>query len=180
MKAPPPAVQFVGHPLIAGPIMLAGCPFALLCAIHGSDGLFLALIMAVILNRVMQANSRATEYRTWKRAWDGMDDKPARPKQGMAIARVVVAALAGLFALTHLHDPQIQASIVLIGLALSIWAVVKVCRRFGMGSARRSRSASADRVTVAVRGPLLPVPSLEQAFRLLPDHCQCLRQANDH
>jgi len=177
MKPPAPAARVVGHPVIAGLIVLAGAPFAIVCALRGGDGLFLAVIMGVILERVMRANASVMEYRAWKSAWDAMADQPPRPKRGMAIARVVVAVLAGLFALTHIRDPQVLGGLVFIGLGLGLWVVVSIGRRLGIGFGRRARPSTSDLVTIAVRGPVMPIPTLQQAFAMLPEHCQCLRQA---
>lgn len=177
MKPPAPVARLVGHPVVAGLIVLAGAPFAIMCALRGGEGILAAAIVAVILERVMRANAAVMEYRAWKNAWDAMADQPPRPKRRMAIARTVIAVLAGLFALAHIRDPQVLGGLMFIGMGLAIWVAVSMGRRAGIGFGRRTRPSTSDLVTIAVRGPVMPIPTLQQAFGMLPEHCQCLRRA---
>lgn len=178
MKAPAPAVRLIGHPTVTGLVLLAGIPSALFFALHGSDGIIFAIIIGVLMERTMRANAAATEYRAWKAAWDGMEDRPPCQRRTKGIVRAVVAAMGALFALANIHDPQILGAVGLIGLALAIWAVTKVAGRFRIRTAAPKNHAKADLVTVAVRGPLLPSLTLQQAFAALPEHCQRLRRAS--
>lgn len=176
MKAPTVGVRIAGHPFVAGLVVLVCGPFAAFCALHGGEGMIPAIILAVVMERVMRANEAVMKYRAWRAAWDSMGDDAPRRKRGLAIARIVVFVVGGLFAAAHLDDPQIQIAMALIGLAFTLLLGAAIFRRLGIGGLWRRQASSNDAVAIVVCRPLMPVPSLEQAFRALPEHCQRLRE----
>jgi len=175
MRPPPPLVRVIGHPTVSGLLLLVGMPFALACAFRGTDGLVMAGIVAALLERVMRANAKETEYRAWKSQWDSMGDQPARPKRGKVIVRTVIALAAGYYTLENIRDPQVLGAATLIVMALLLWFAVVIARRFGLRMGCRHRRPADELVAVVVRYQLMAIPPLSIAYKALPPHCQCLR-----
>jgi hypothetical protein len=174
MTPPSPMTRLIGHPVVAGALLLAGMPFVAFSLLHGSQGVVPAVIVGALLNRVMKAQERERDYRAWKSAWDAMSGSTTASAHSRKLAvRTAIVMLAALFCATHLGDGQVQLGIAFVALALMLWATATLMRRFGLG-AWRSRRAQTEAVTISLRGPLLPVPSLPQAYAALPDYCQQL------
>lgn len=169
----------IGHPVVAGPLHLVGGLLLVASLRAGSNGLFGIVLVAAGLGRVATANEQVTQYRAWKRAWDGMADTPPRRIAWLALARSVVAVAAVLYGLANFNDPQIRLGMAVIAAAFAIYGVTRLVQRIrGLRPSRR-RTKDGGVVSVAVRGPLLPVPTLQQAFNALPEHCLCLLQTAD-
>lgn len=178
MNPPSPMVRFVGHPVVTGGVVLAAAPLLLACLHGGSDGLVPGIIILAFLGRLTKANAQVTEYRAWKRAWDGMAERaPPRRLPWRGLARAIVAVLGVGFAAAYVDDPSVQFAIALIGLALLLWLTRAAWRRGLQGLRRAPLGADSNVVAIAIRAPLLPVPTMHQAYATVPEHLWCLFQA---
>ena len=134
-----------------------------------------ALLMLYPASVVVRANTARTDYLNWRKAWESMGEpaEPA-PRSGHAPARRrpwlggLMLAGIGLFLLANASDPLYRialawlvAAVAIAGLAGLIWRPK---------AARRHRDKTVA-VTVCVGVPLMPVPSLRQAYRAVPEHC---------
>jgi hypothetical protein len=174
MKAPPPATRVLGHPILSGLLLLVGGAVAIAFLIHGTQGILPAIIVGALLNRVMKAQEQERDYRAWKRAWNAMDPAArASRRAGLLMARTIIVIAVALYGLAHLADAEIQVALAFIGAGLLLWFGVALARRLRRNGERRRTDETAP-VRIGLRGPLLPVPSLPQAYAALPDHCQRL------
>lgn len=130
-------------------------------------------IAIAFLMRVMQADEQVRAWKAWKREWDAMSALPPRPRRwptlvGMALGVPFTSLL--FYAGQHGGAQAIIGVIlVIVGPLLVIGLALKT-----LGWAMRRRPAQTVTVTVCVRRPLLPVPSIESAYRGLPDHCRAI------
>jgi hypothetical protein len=161
----------LGHPVVSVPLFLGGAAILFACWQLGSDGFGPAVVVLICLARVAHCTQQVSEYRAWKRAWDGMAEPGRtlvriRPRR---LAELGIGLLLAVYASLKLDSGELELSpaIAAIPLALfALWAAARwLCRRVPRG--RRS-----DCVSVAVGASLMRVPTLAQAYRALPPHCQ--------
>lgn len=175
MRPPSSSVALFGHPIVAGPLMLTGVSaIGLLLAQGQAGGFILAAPIAVGLARLAKAMEAVSAFRAWKREWDSMDDAPPRRHGSW---KLIVATLFTVLVIAqmamHPDHTGVQAGAVFIGLglllALAAFMVRGVHRLWGKRP-RTKASPNAGVVTICAR-PVLPVPSLRDAYSALPDYC---------
>ena len=183
MRRPATATMVLGHPAIAGPMMLAG-GIGLLAAFQSSNAL-IAILSVAMLASVHKANEQASAYRAWKAAWDAMAETP--PPRTNTLSRFIGGVLVLGVILLGVGSPStvrwlggvaagvIRASgygPVLAGFAALLLLILLV--QFIRGYPRRPPSAPTVSITAT---PILPVPTLDAAYATLPEHCrQVLRR----
>lgn len=178
MKAPPPATRFLGHPVVAAPILMVLGTLAWLYFTSGDGGSVMLGIIAIAAGaKVVEANTKVMLYGKWRRAWDGMGE-PSAPRRRIGWkkpARIGLVIAASLYALANLGDPDIQIAVEFFLTALIVWGLARLLRLVpGRGAKRADRRGQEPVVTLAIRAPLMPVPTLHQAYAALPEHCQWL------
>lgn len=167
----PPSVKtrLLGHPVIFIPAMLlaAGSVWLL---IQNHNAWPITAVVCVLANIALKANQARAEYLAWKRAWDVMEGTPpSRPARvgfasvlGMAIFCLIIAV-----GYAHGAPAAIAALVMLMVPILLIAGLRRLWRR-----TRRHRPRDQNMtVSVCVSGPLMPVPTLNEAYRRLPDYC---------
>lgn len=173
MKRPSVGVMLVGHPLVAAPAVLAGGVLLYAAWRAGSSALVPGVLAFAAICAVGTANTRATRYRTWQRAWNGVGGDPS-PRLSdhravRAAAAVLVVLTLGLYLATR---TDINARLALGWLVMGSALVVIVLAVRALRRTRRPRRTSPLGPVVAICAkPLLPSPSLERAYAALPDHC---------
>lgn len=125
-------------------------------------GLFLA--------GVMKADEQCREYRLWRTEWDQMAGI-VRPKRWPVILGAIIGLpiTIGLVAVGQQWGVRgilgvlliTLGPIALLGLLLKFW-----------GAYRRLKGGRVEPVRVCVRGPVIPVPTLRDAYLGLPDYCR--------
>ncbi len=177
MREPPARVKFFGHPIVAIPVT-GLCCLGLYGWSQNSDAFLVgvpALFGMVWIGKAWQVMAR---HREWRRAWDSMaEPSPRRSPMPRLVAGLIALAVIGGMALS---GSQTEADIAapLAGLAIlagmvaaiavAIWALTK---RLRSGRAPRALRDRRDCVTVVVTRPIMPVPSLDDAYKALPEHC---------
>ncbi len=76
----------------------------------------------------------------------------------------------GLFFAANANDPVYGAALAWLMIAIVITGLVALLR--GRGRSSPSRHPASGTVSICVGGPLMPVPSLKQAYLSMPDHCR--------
>jgi hypothetical protein len=172
MRQPPLQTRI----LASAPVNLSAWASALFFGYHFWNGepVFWALVITVsLLLNVMRADEQVQAYRTWKRAWDAMGDDPLPSGRGGRVGRTLVgltliAAFVWYLA-SQTGRPGYDLALgwlVLGGVAMLVVAILAKWRKV-----RRARPIKATVVTVVVKGPVLRVPTLAEAYRALPEHC---------
>lgn len=169
MKPPEWKDAVLGHPAAGLPIVGLSCFILYLWS--NDMALWPAGIGAIIsLRAVALASAKRYKYRAWKRAWDSYADTPQRramPNKhiiGVTLCIVVIGLLMG-------QPAQVQHAVALLGITAGVAILILLgLRRLAQASGRR-RTSRTQTVTICVRRPVFPVPTLEDAFRALPDHC---------
>jgi hypothetical protein len=170
---PPLKTRIAGHALVVVPLNLAA-----LCAAYGWLALNqpwpIMVVIGALAGWCVRANEVMTKYKAWKRAWDGL--APSAPRTAWVPWRkaAAIAAVMGviLYCFAHSDQPAYALALGWLVIGAAIIAIVGLCRRLRRRTAKRS--AGTDLATVAIRRPLLPVPSLEAAYQALPAHCKQL------
>lgn len=169
MKPPGPAAYMLASPpIVLGAWGLLG--WLIYQLTQNGDVWPLVAIAACLIPPVMKADASVQAYKRWKREWDGLDGAPPRriaPNRhvaGVTIAIVAILMLIGLPA-------SVQHAAALTG-TLSGLIILSVLglRRAATVFHHRS-NAKAQVVTICVRQPIFPVPTLRDAYHALPDHC---------
>lgn len=174
MKEPATRTMFFGHPVIALPMMLAGAA-TLAAAFYGSN-LLVGAIGVAVLGAAQKAYGEAKAYKAWKLEWDGMapgSRAPARKLGWRFWATVVFGVIWFGLACAGGQNPSdaLVGTAGLTGLFAVALVVVTAAFRF----ARRGRRPAAKSAVVAVVArPVMPTPSLTDAYRALPPYCHTL------
>lgn len=173
MKKPSTKTRMLGHPLVVTPALTfflwSGYQWLM-----QPEAWPMAAAALCFLAPVMNAHEKRHAYMTWRRAWEGLGDQAPqrrpilRPLTGMMV--IVAAALYLVATLDRVDTQNGLALMALVGIAASIGFVLRVLFR----RRARTRAAKAARVTVCVRKPLVRVPTLQQAYAALPDHCRAV------
>ena len=173
---PPREALFIGHPIIALPVCLATAA-AFFGGFDDHSWWIAAFLLIWPCLAVGRANAKRTEYFQWKQAWDGMSEptrqKPPRPATPARWRRPwlggLMLAAIWLFCLANADDPLDRLALVWLTVAGIIIGIALLSRR--MKTTLRG-NVKGQSVAVCLSGPLLPVPSLKNAYRALPDHCR--------
>lgn len=182
MNKPPAKVMLLGHPIVAVPVTLAG-GIGLAAGLYGGSVPMAFLGGAVALS-AMRASERAAKYRAWRVEWHAMSGEAP---SGVSGRRVVGALLVAALMILVVARPDLIAvgagyaagwlwahPIVLAPPALILAIVVFQFVRF---FPRRQRRRS-DVVRI-VATPVLKSPTLEDAYRALPDYCHALLRGRE-
>ena len=178
MRRPATRTMLLGHPLVATPLTLGGTA-GLFAALYGGangSGLLPALFCVVVALTAHRASQQADAYKAWKREWDAMTPQAPprvrrRPSAWTWIIGFIVVGVVGLEWLGG-ADGRLMAwgaGFTLGGIGLAA-VIVAAIRWLWRGRRRRPETFA---VTVIARS-VLPVPSLDGAYRALPDYCQRL------
>lgn len=175
MKPPSFKDSVLGHPLVALPIMAAGGLALYGCYLDHSLWP-VGLIALYAMNVTLTANAARMKFLAWKSAWDAMGDAPASAGHGLGGKLFAVMVLGSMMAYMAAHSDvaNYRLGLVLMVAVGLIGGIILLFKR------RREQQASspagpAAPVSICVNTPILPVPSLAQAFSALPEHCLALR-----
>lgn len=178
MREPPAKVRLLGHPLIATPVF-GLCAFILYAWSQNADAWPLGVSAIVAGLWTAKAQDTANQYRRWRTAWDNMGETGARQSPIPRLASAVIAVLVvGGFVLADqggTAEPAGggQALVSLAVLSIPLVAIGMLSKRLWARRSRRAgRATKAIPVRVAVTRPAIPVPSLDAAYRSLPEHSQ--------
>jgi hypothetical protein len=177
MKQPPLKTRFLGHPVVTTGASLVGAWLCWTLFQSGPEGVLLGFVVVAVVGHIIAANGEVTKYRAWKRAWDGMADGGGTARRRLVnpkrAAQLIVGATVLGYGVANLRDPEVQTGMAFIGAALTVWVMARLLR-LGSPFRRAGRSAGGPVVTVAVTAPMIPVPTMPQAFAALPEHLWCL------
>ncbi|ESQ82996.1 hypothetical protein [Asticcacaulis benevestitus] len=179
MNPPDLNTRIMGSRLVAPVVMATSAFITYLWWVDGCQnmlGIFMICIFAASANAMKQVAA----YREWQQAWDAMvpgEIAAKRRKQRAFIGTLIVAILAfgGIMlasrpaAAPYLHEWGMPL-IVVGGLLGAAWLVIRLLW-WVWSRWRRHRSLL---VAVAVKRPVVHVPSLQTAYQRLPSYCQPL------
>jgi hypothetical protein len=175
MKPPSFKDSLLGHPLLVLPIMAAGGLALYGCYLDHSRWP-VGLIALYVMNISITANATRMKFLAWKSAWDAMGDAPASAGHGLGGKLFVIMVLGSMMTYMAAHSDVASYR---LGLALMVavgligGTILLFKRRKGQQSS--SPAGPMAPVSICVNTPILPVPSLAQAFAALPEHCLALR-----
>lgn len=135
-----------------------------------------AVGFGVLVAAVMKADEQVRAHAAWVREWNALAGiAPKRTNWPFLIGMVL-----GLVLLVLLADAYSQGGsqaalgvLLLFGAPIIALACVQSLWRW-VRRGRAKRTARMQPVRVAVKRPLLPVPSLDAAYHSLPPYCQQL------
>lgn len=132
----------------------------------------LIVMLGVWCGMIVRADERITVYRAWKAEWDMLGGELPR----LARRRPLLGLLAVLFVISvptlAKLPPATQNGVALAVLLVVLgYFLLRGLWRWRRTARRRARRVKPEIVTVVVRGPVFPVPSLDAAYRALPEHC---------
>jgi len=172
MKRPPFKTRIIGHPGIAGPVTLAS-GIATVAGLYNGSAVPL-FIAAPVAMAVLKANEQVVAWRRWSAEWEAMAPNPSRKRTRMRDVLVLVAIIAAVITTMQMDSDTRQMAATIIGLLVGVGAILFVLHKTVRWiSARRRHRAGPFTVTVIGR-PVMPVPSLHDAYRALPPYCQAL------
>lgn len=175
MTPPPLKTRLIGNHLVCAVITLTTLAVCY-ATWQNSANWPAALLMLLLTKASLSANEAMVKYRGWKRAWDGMaEPAPARgpmklPGRKLALPAIIVVLFAYCYA--HAGDPAYAFALGWLVVGSAIFGGALLVRR--LRGARARRPAAMPVVAVCVRRPVMPVPDMATAYRLLPEHCQRL------
>ena len=128
------------------------------------------VMIGVFVSSVMKAEERVRAYRQWKREWDSLGNTTPRRR-----AHPLIGLALGLLLTAFIAAPATMRPAMLAGafVAALVFLILFLCLRM-VRAIRRRRSAKAEIVAICVGAPVMRVPTLQQAFAALPDHCKRL------
>ncbi len=173
MNPPPFRTRLLGHAIVFLP-MSAVTLGTVWTVVLNHDAWPMLIVVAWLMNISLKANQQVAAYKAWKRAWDSMaPDAPPRQRRsqrGLAIA--LIGLLTAYLALTQ-DQPGHGLALGWMA-AVAIVAVIVMTARVLFRRIRRAAPRKAATVRICVTKPLLPVPSLRDAYVALPPYCQQL------
>lgn len=172
MNRPPLKTRLVGHPLVTGPLSIAAAWSGYACW-QNTDVLPGTICLMVLAGWSLNANGVMVRYQSWKRAWDGMAPSHA-PRHSSAWrpwAGAAMIAATFFYVTAHANQPGYAFAQGWMVIGLSLATILWLGKRLRRGRTKGNRN---DLATVVIRRPLLPVPSVEEAYRRLPAYCRQL------
>ncbi|MGB3927803.1 MAG: hypothetical protein WBL20_02460 [Sphingobium sp.] len=160
----------MGHPLVVWPTIgfFLWSGYMLLVQ---PDTWIMAAAAFMIGAPVMRAYEQCEAYRIWRGTWNAMAGQTRKRRNVLRpLTGAVALAAIGLYLVATLDRTDTQNA---IGVML-VWLIgvgVFFAGRSLWRKKRAAKQAKDDPVTVCVRTPLLPVPTLQQAYAALPAHC---------
>jgi len=178
MREPPARVKFFGNPVVAVPV-IGLCGLGLYAWSQNPDALLLGVPAFIGMVWTGKACQAMTKYREWRKAWDSMAEPQPRRTSVMPrlVSGLIAALVVGAFVASEggvaPGAPQALAGILVLGVLIAVSAVAirALAKRLRSRKARNALSGKRDCVTVVVARPILPVPTLEDAYKALPKHC---------
>jgi O-antigen/teichoic acid export membrane protein len=175
MNRPPLKTRIAGHALVVGPLSLLAV-WSVYALSQDTNRWPMTVLAVMLAGWSLNANEVMARYKAWQRAWNSM--APARPRSvaipWRKLGAVVAIALPILYLGAHPERPGY--SMALGGLIIGLLGLL-LARLWQWVRHRKGRARQGDElVRVTVRRPLLPVPSLAQAYAALPDYCQHVLQ----
>lgn len=177
MREPPARVRFFGHPVVSIPTV-GLCGLVIYGWSQNPGAIVIGVAALVGLVWTAKASHARSQYRAWRRAWDNMaEPRASRSQMPRVVSGLIALAVIGGFALSEIGigadiGPPLAGLAILggvgVAIAVAIWALTK---RLRSRKARRAMRDRRDCVTVVVTRPLMPVPSLDEAYKALPQHC---------
>ena len=167
MNPPPVHVRLLG----SRPFVLGSTASTLLLGAGSLEvpnlWFFAALSLGVAL-AAAKAEPAAQAYQRWRRDWAALGGDGTRRKRGSSIPIFVGMGLAALYLAS---PPDGRSALLTVGLLIA--CVVAV----GYGLVRLARrrphrgTRDIEPVAVCIAAPIYSVPSLQEAFGALPEHC---------
>lgn len=177
MNRPSTKTMILGHPIIAVPVTLAG-GVALFAGLYGGSVL-MALLGGAVGSMALRASEQASKYRAWRAEWAAMGGETQPGVRGRRIVGVLLVAAIIVLVVARPDLIAIGAGyavgwlrahpVVLVPPALILAIVLFQFVRFFPRRQRRR----ADVVKVVAK-PVLKCPTIEEAYRTLPDYCHAL------
>jgi hypothetical protein len=172
MTPPSTRTRVIGHPIVAGTMLLAGTLAGIAGWCSGEDGGHnFAILMLFPMAAVMKGAERVSAYKRWKAEWDGMSEPDSKPRpRGLRRAFEWLAAGAILLLLLGAAGGQktcIGLAVLLVSAFLATMLIRGIARRLF----RRRHGSKAEYVRIVAK-PIIPTPSLAEAYARLPAHCQ--------
>lgn len=178
MREPPVKVRVLGHPLVALPIF-GLCALTLYAWSQQPDAWPLGIGAIIAALWTAKAQETANQYRRWRKAWDSMAEPAARGAALPQLAKGLIALLVvGGYVLVDLGGLAVpagggQALVGLAVLGIPLIVIAMLAKRLWSGRSRRAqRAAKTVPVRIAIARPIFPIPSLDAAYRSLPEHSQ--------
>ena len=173
MREPPVKVLILGSPFVAVPV-LGLCGLMLYVCFQNPDAWPLGVAALIVGTLTGKAQDTAIQYRRWQRAWNSLaEPREARSPMPRLVSALIAVLVIGGFMLADQGGTAGPAggALALVGLmALPIALLVMIAKRW-RSKARRA-APTVEPVKVAVTRPVFAVPSLEAAYRSLPEHSQ--------
>lgn len=179
MKAPASQTRI----LASAPVFFGSWGFGIwsLYQLSQHDGAWPIVVAAGLsVAAVMKADAEVKAHANWVRDWDAMAGAPPPHRSvrhtiefivGVLIALPLISLL--LYAGQHGGSQAVTGVfLVLGGPILGLAGLVQLWRWVRRGRAKRT--GWVQPVTIAIKHPLLPVPSLKGAYQTLPPYCQQL------
>ena len=167
--------SFLTYLLASSPVLLAtaGLSIWLLYQWWLDPGIWpLIVMLGVWCGTIVRADERVMAYRSWKAEWDMLGGQAPRPvRRGTLIGFLIVLLIAAIPTLAKL-PPATQNVGTLAALLLVVGFLVLRTLWRRVRTQRRPRRAKRDIVTVIIKAPVFPVPTLGAAWRALPEHCR--------
>jgi len=177
MSPPSLKVVLLGHPL--GVLLAMGVAAWLgwHCYLNANNGtVFMALVGLGLVLHAMRAFDHRRRYRIWRRDCMAMAGITPEPMIGPQMRRALGVALVIALWAGAIAQSMVPSSLLTGGLiALVGLLVLLLLTKLGMLASRllrRERPVRQRPVTIAVKRPMMPVPSLRQAYRALPDYAK--------
>lgn len=173
MKQPSGRTKFLAHPVIGMPVTAVGAVF-LWAAFQGSN-LLVGFMAVCLIGAAQQAREQVNAYKAWEREWNGMaaGSQPARKRSWGAWAVVGLGLVWWGLACASGYDPYKGAVGTLGLMAVSAIAIQFLKMAWRIIPRLRRPSAKSAVVTVIAR-PVMPTPSLTDAYCALPSYCHAL------
>lgn len=173
MNRPSLLTYAVGNMLVASAIVLLGIAALYLCW-SGELSWLVGLAALCVVRWSLDANRTISDYRNWKRAWDGAGGQSAPPAWHRPFFRgtatVALIGVAYYYLYLHRNDPLHQ-----LGMATLTAALIAMLIYAGVSGRRKRRAKEASAtdavVSICVERPLMPALPLLSAYRALPPHC---------
>lgn len=181
MRRPKGIRWLVGQPIVTAPLVALGA-YCLYVWYRDPDAAVLGIAALVAIGWAIEANTKVTEYKAWKRAWDGMAPGGARPRMAehpvVRVGALIVIALGiGYHLYSNADQPGYQFGLAwLVGglgilMLLGLFRLIRRAIRALPGGQSR-RKARAETVSICVWRPVMAVPNLKRAYEALPGHCR--------
>ncbi len=174
MRPPSAKILFLGNPVSVLSSMGLAAYLCWLCYQNANAGtILLAFAGLWLIDRSIAASEVCRRYRAWQRDWSAAGGITTKSRVPPLLRKVVgICFLIGESVwLANQSDPAGRWLAVGPGLAVLLLALGPLLKRLRRGLRRKAVEYRGP-VLVVVPGPLQAIPSLKDAYRLVPDYCQ--------